>query len=1292
MNELRIQTYLNLIEQLLNCPDAQGPEILQTHQELLDQGLLQVMNEVAKQLQKQGNETSATWLLNLAMQLTEGILSKSLDSRSFFVEVILCIIKNPSPREPVYRLLEANLSKLNADLVAVLPEFASELLANDDSSKTMNAIGNFGALIGGFSQGERAINLDLSVVAFEQCLQARQLPIERAVMTHNLALAYFERILGNRAENLEKAIEISQQCLLEILGNEAQYFEEDIDIANRLWLSAIQNLVNAHKDRVLIEQLSKYPDGQVQESLQAHQELICQGFLQNISDVAKQLRQQGNETRATWLLNLAFQLAEDADMGSRVSLRSEPDAVSLDSRSFFAEVILCILENPFSKEPVYRLLEANLSNLNADLVAVLPEVASELLVDDDNGKVMTAIGIFGDLINSFSQGERGINLDLSVIAFEQCLQASQLPIERAIAASNLASVYYERTLGNRAENLEKAIKISQQCLLEMLGNKAQYFEKDLATRLWFSAMQTLANAYADRVYGDPLINQDSAITFYEQCLEILTRDTMPLQWAKAKVNLATIYTERIHGDRSDQEYAITLYEQCLEVFTRDTMPAEWAQATSGLATVYSERIGGESQKANQEHAITLYTQCLEVYTFNDMPIKWAQTKYSIARIYKIRTCGDWLENHEHALMLYRECLEVFSPEQTPIRWARVMAGMAGAYKVRRSRNSAQDLEDSITAYQQALTVFRPELLPKDCRRIARDLGNLCADHQRWDDAVTSYEAALEATELLYQASLSRRSQEFELSETADLFHRAAYAQARAGNFEQALVTAEIGKARGLSEALERDRTDLAELETDAPEVFRQYRNAVDAMRQLEIEERLADSNHTEANRLSVSETNLQQARQQLKNAIDNIRQIPNYEDFTSQPSFETITAVVRPSCPLVYCLPTPNGSLVMVVHQPRIKEDANYPVTIDPIWLDDLTDWTLKALFSSEIEVIAPGVISTKGDLTENILEAFIRNPEESTTKYFSAYYKQSTWHDTLNQVTHRLWKILMNPIITHIQAIGADQAVLIPMGFLHFFPLHAAWTDDMTTPTGRRYALDVVTFTYAPNARSLKTAREIASCAGEDNLLAINDPHPTKANPLPGSDREIEAAVTHFPQHHLLKSEEANRNAVLSAIPHHDVLHFSCHGYAKVSNPLDSGLLMANDEIVSLRDFFNLQLEGMRLAILSACETGLSGTDLPDEVISLPTGLLQAGVAGIIASLWSVNDLSTMLLLGKFYELWQTENIDPPEALRHAQIWLRDNLTEAEVAPLLGQRTRNPTNRLFSHPYHWAAFSYTGV
>ena len=550
-------------------------------------------------------------------------------------------------------------------------------------------------------------------------------------------------------------------------------------------------------------------------------------------------------------------------------------------------------------------------------------------------------------------------------------------------------------------------------------------------------------------------------------------------------------------------------------------------------------------------------------------------------------------------------------------------------------------------------------------------------------------------ETLYQASLSRNSQEAEIEETDDLFRRAAFALAQSTDLTAAVVTLERGRARGLSDTLERDRADLAQIETLAPDLYQAYLKAVEDLRQLEMDERSMGTSAA-ANRPPFSPDELPQRattiHHEFRTAIEAIQQLPGYEDFFAQTDIEDITTAIRPDQPLVYLVTTPNGSLVLIVQRPLSMGNGGLSTAaqIHPIWLNDLT---------------------------EDSLQELLEVPGEELSGWFGAYNTQQSDHDawleTLDRVTHQLWDLLMGPVVTQLAALGVTEAVLIPTGYLSFLPLHAAWTEDDTTLTGRRYALDTIAFTYAPNARSLKIAQDIAQCIPVNSLLAINEPRPTRANTLPNSEREVEAALSYFPQHQPLSHDRANREAVLAALPHHNILHFSCHGYANFATPLDSGLLMANDELLTLRDFFNLKLEGIRLAILSACETGLPGTKLPDEVISLPTGLLQAGVAGVVASLWSVADLSTMMLLVRFYDLWRSDGLDPREALRQAQHWVRDSTNGEKVAYFEGFMPDTASNRMaaetadflykkfilerpdardFAHPFYWAAFSYAGV
>ena len=70
MNEQHSQAYINLIEQLLICADdEERTNILQANMELIDPEFLQVMENYATGLEKQGNNNDAAFLRDMAQQL-----------------------------------------------------------------------------------------------------------------------------------------------------------------------------------------------------------------------------------------------------------------------------------------------------------------------------------------------------------------------------------------------------------------------------------------------------------------------------------------------------------------------------------------------------------------------------------------------------------------------------------------------------------------------------------------------------------------------------------------------------------------------------------------------------------------------------------------------------------------------------------------------------------------------------------------------------------------------------------------------------------------------------------------------------------------------------------------------------------------------------------------------------------------------------------------------------------------------------------------------------------------------
>ncbi|MBG0851297.1 CHAT domain-containing protein [Streptomyces spinoverrucosus] len=105
-------------------------------------------------------------------------------------------------------------------------------------------------------------------------------------------------------------------------------------------------------------------------------------------------------------------------------------------------------------------------------------------------------------------------------------------------------------------------------------------------------------------------------------------------------------------------------------------------------------------------------------------------------------------------------------------------------------------------------------------------------------------------------------------------------------------------------------------------------------------------------------------------------------------------------------------------------------------------------------------------------------------------------------------------------------------------------------------------------------------------------------------------------------------------------------HGRALVlsaypDQPLDSALLLAQSAL-TLRDVLEQRLTSARVAVLSACESALSGTALPDEAVGLPTGLSEAGAAGVVGSPWRVPDITTTVLVSRFYQNWRQGGLEP--------------------------------------------------
>ncbi|MCH2051077.1 MAG: hypothetical protein MK289_22235, partial [Trichodesmium sp. ALOHA_ZT_67] len=117
MDNKRIEAYINFIKQLLNSPSGEVEKILEANQELVDEGLLEIMELCAQQLAENDDENAqnaANFLRHLRSQLV-GLLEifkfspsthySLAEYLSFLREVLEATAESKGDPKVVYPLL-----------------------------------------------------------------------------------------------------------------------------------------------------------------------------------------------------------------------------------------------------------------------------------------------------------------------------------------------------------------------------------------------------------------------------------------------------------------------------------------------------------------------------------------------------------------------------------------------------------------------------------------------------------------------------------------------------------------------------------------------------------------------------------------------------------------------------------------------------------------------------------------------------------------------------------------------------------------------------------------------------------------------------------------------------------------------------------------------------------------------------------------------------------------------------------------------------------------------------------
>lgn len=381
-----------------------------------------------------------------------------------------------------------------------------------------------------------------------------------------------------------------------------------------------------------------------------------------------------------------------------------------------------------------------------------------------------------------------------------------------------------------------------------------------------------------------------------------------------------------------------------------------------------------------------------------------------------------------------------------------------------------------------------------------------------------------------------------------------------------------------------------------------------------------------------------------------------------------------------------------------------------------VTAWVVQ---SSRIHVVRLGKLEQLSDAIHKLKVALGAEDRGGRT-----LEQRRSPNDVLREL---LWK----PLAPHFD--GVEQILVSPSAFLGGVPLEVLQLKDQS------FLIEHFRFAYTQNVSELLKAQPAEDSETDNQVLAVGDVDYFAQlgeeeverefggeiwMPLPYTKREIDAIGLMHQRYlqgagsfQVLSGKQATEQALKSQLPGKQILHLAIHGYfypeslpsmwdaaqsadgaQAALNDVRGGLLGhhpglltglvcaganmraptdSEDAYLTAEEVAWLDLKGVDLVVLSACQTGLGRPQTAEGMISLSRAFHQTGARTVISSLWKVRDDSTSELMTSFYRnLWQ-KKMSKLEALRTAQLQLLEK----------NRRTQSGQ----ADPHSWGAFVLSG-
>jgi CHAT domain-containing protein len=294
------------------------------------------------------------------------------------------------------------------------------------------------------------------------------------------------------------------------------------------------------------------------------------------------------------------------------------------------------------------------------------------------------------------------------------------------------------------------------------------------------------------------------------------------------------------------------------------------------------------------------------------------------------------------------------------------------------------------------------------------------------------------------------------------------------------------------------------------------------------------------------------------------------------------------------------------------------------------------------------------------------RLPQSEIEKYLQQM-RQSLNPAFSNQERLRLYQQayqwLIQPIQSDLERLKIKTLVFVLDGYLRNIPM-AALHD------GEKYLVENYNIALSQGLQLLNP-RPIQSIPLQTIAAGLSESR-QGFQPLPGVRTEVTQISSKIESKVLLDRDFTKNNLknAISSTPA-PIVHLATHG--QFSSKAEDTFILTWDGRINVKDLDRLlevrdTTAPIELLVLSACQTA-SGDNR--AVLGLAGVAVRSGARSTLATLWSVQDQSTVELMIEFYKHLKRPGVSKAEALRQAQLAM--------------------LRREYDHPFYWAAFVLVG-